>query len=42
LAGAPQARVVDVTAANITNTRILFAPGNMLKNMLKTLTFEKA
>ena len=36
------AKPEEVTAANITNTRILFAPGNMLKNMLKTLTFQKA
>jgi predicted histone-like DNA-binding protein len=32
----------DVTAGNITNSRILFTPGSRLKNMLKTLTFEKA
>ncbi len=32
----------EVTAANITGARILFAPGRKLKDMLKTLTYQKA
>ena len=31
----------DVSADDIDNSRILFTPGPMLKNMLKTLQFEK-
>ena len=32
----------DVTANSITNSRILFAPGPRLRDMLKTLQFRKA
>ncbi|WP_159949033.1 HU family DNA-binding protein [Polaribacter septentrionalilitoris] len=32
----------EVSAANITNSRIIFRPAKKLRNLLKNLTFQKA
>lgn len=32
----------DVKASSIKSTRVVFSPGKMLKNVLKTITFQKA
>lgn len=41
LSSTGQATADDVSADSINTTRIIFTPGSMLKNMLKTLEFEK-